>query len=72
MLLAERWYGEYAFWEHHRDRQQPPDGDPAAGHGLIQPRLNRNHTVVAVTHAPLGSWPRTLRAGGDAIARSRW
>jgi nucleoid-associated protein YgaU len=46
-VLAERWYGEAQLWTIISIANQLPDGDPTPGTVLIQPRLNRKHTVVA-------------------------
>jgi nucleoid-associated protein YgaU len=46
-VLAERWYGEQQLWTIISIANQLPDGDPAPGTVLMQPRLNRKHTVVA-------------------------
>jgi len=46
-VLAQRWYGEERLWTIISIANQLPDGDPAPGTVLIQPRLNRKHTVVA-------------------------
>jgi nucleoid-associated protein YgaU len=46
-VLAQRWYGEANLWTIISIANHLPDGDPAAGTVLIQPRLNRKHTVVA-------------------------
>jgi nucleoid-associated protein YgaU len=46
-VLAQRWYGEVHLWTIISIANQLPDGDPAPGTVLIQPRLNRRHTVVA-------------------------
>jgi nucleoid-associated protein YgaU len=46
-VLAERWYGEASLWTIISIANHLPDGDPAPGTVLIQPRLNRKHTVVA-------------------------
>lgn len=45
--LAERWYGEERLWTIISIANHLPAGDPAPGTVLIQPRLNRKHTVVA-------------------------
>ncbi|OBF35851.1 mannose-binding protein [Mycobacterium sp. ACS1612] len=45
--LAQRWYGEDHLWPIISIANQLPDGDPAPGTVLIQPRLNRKHTVAA-------------------------
>jgi nucleoid-associated protein YgaU len=45
--LAERWYGEARLWTIISIANQLPDGDPAPGTVLIQPRLNRKCTVAA-------------------------
>ena len=46
-VLAQRWYGDEQLWTIIAIANQLPDGDPAPGTVLIQPRLNRKHTVVA-------------------------
>ena len=46
-VLAQRWYGEDHLWTIISIANHLPDGDPAPGTVLIQPRLNRKHTVVA-------------------------
>ena len=46
-VLAQRWYGEEGLWTIISIANHLPDGDPAPGTVLIQPRLNRKHTVVA-------------------------
>jgi nucleoid-associated protein YgaU len=46
-VLAQRWYGEDHLWTIASIANHLPDGDPAPGTVLIQPRLNRKHTVVA-------------------------
>jgi nucleoid-associated protein YgaU len=46
-VLAERWYGEARLWTIISIANQLPSGDPAPGTVLIQPRLNRKHTVTA-------------------------
>jgi len=45
--LAELWYGEARLWTIISIANQLPDGDPAPGTVLIQPRLNRKYTVAA-------------------------
>jgi nucleoid-associated protein YgaU len=45
--LADRWYGEAHLWTIISIANHLPDGDPAPGTVLIQPRLNRKRTVVA-------------------------
>jgi nucleoid-associated protein YgaU len=44
--LAERWYGDGHLWTIISIANRLPDGDPVQGTTLIQPRLNRKHTVV--------------------------
>jgi nucleoid-associated protein YgaU len=44
--LAERWYGDGHLWTIISIANRLPDGDPVQGTMLIQPRLNRKHTVV--------------------------
>src|SRR5262249_52958756 len=46
-VLAQRWYGEDHLWPIISIANHLPDGDPAPGTVLMQPRLNRRHTVVA-------------------------
>jgi nucleoid-associated protein YgaU len=46
-VLAQRWFGEDHLWTIISIANHLPDGDPAPGTVLIQPRLNRKHTVVA-------------------------
>jgi nucleoid-associated protein YgaU len=46
-VLAQRWYGDDRLWTIISIANHLPDGDPAPGTVLIQPRLNRKHTVVA-------------------------
>jgi nucleoid-associated protein YgaU len=46
-VLAQRWYGEEQLWTIISIANHLSDGDPAPGTVLIQPRLNRKHTVVA-------------------------
>jgi nucleoid-associated protein YgaU len=46
-VLAERWYGEARLWTIISIANHLPDGDPAPGTVLIQPRLNRKRTVVS-------------------------
>jgi nucleoid-associated protein YgaU len=47
-ILAERWYGESRLWTIISIVNHLPSGDPAApGTVVMQPRLNRKHTVVA-------------------------
>ena len=46
-VLAERWYGEAQLWTIISIANHLPDGDPAPGTVLIQPRLNPRYTVVA-------------------------
>jgi nucleoid-associated protein YgaU len=46
-ILAERWYGESRLWTIISIANHLPDGDPAPGTVLMQPRVNRKHTVVA-------------------------
>jgi nucleoid-associated protein YgaU len=46
-VLAQRWYGEEGLWTIISIANHLPDGDPTPGTVLIQPRLNRLHTVVA-------------------------
>ena len=46
-VLAQRWYGDEHLWTIISIANHLPDGDPAPGTVLIQPRLNRKHTVVA-------------------------
>jgi nucleoid-associated protein YgaU len=46
-VLAERWYGEANLWPMIAIANQLPGPDPDPGTVLIQPRLNRRHTVVA-------------------------
>jgi nucleoid-associated protein YgaU len=45
-VLAERWYGEDRLWPIISIANHLTDGDPAPGTVLIQPRLNRKHTVL--------------------------
>ncbi|WP_101946760.1 LysM peptidoglycan-binding domain-containing protein [Mycobacterium sp. 3519A] len=45
--LSLRWYGEAHLWPIISIANHLSDGDPAPGTVLIQPRLNRKHTVVA-------------------------
>ena len=40
-VLAQRWYGEEGLWTIISIANHLPDGDPAPGTVLIQPRLNR-------------------------------
>lgn len=44
--LAQRWYGEDRLWPIIAIANHLPGGDPAPGTVLIQPRLNRRHTVA--------------------------
>jgi nucleoid-associated protein YgaU len=46
-VLAERWYGVDRLWPIISIANHLTDGDPAPGTVLIQPRLNRKHTVLA-------------------------
>jgi nucleoid-associated protein YgaU len=47
-VLAERWYGEMGLWPVIAiPNNNMTDADPQPGQVLIQPRLNRRHTVVA-------------------------
>jgi nucleoid-associated protein YgaU len=46
-VLALRWYGDENLWTIIAIANHLPDGDPALGTVLIQPRLNRKHTVTA-------------------------
>jgi nucleoid-associated protein YgaU len=46
-VLAQRGFGEDHLWTIISIANHLPDGDPAPGTVLIQPRLNRKHTVVA-------------------------
>jgi len=46
-VLAQRCYGDEHLWTIISIANHLPDGDPAPGTVLIQPRLNRKHTVVA-------------------------
>ena len=45
-VLADRWYGAAGLWPIIARANQLPDGDPAVGTVLLQPRLNRRHDVV--------------------------
>jgi nucleoid-associated protein YgaU len=45
--LAQRWYGDEHLWTIISIANHLPDGDPAPGTVLLQPRLNRRHTVAA-------------------------
>ncbi len=45
-VLAERWYGDRFLWPIIAIANHLPDGDPAPGTVLLQPRLDRRHTVV--------------------------
>ena len=46
-VVAQRWYGDEQLWPIIAIANHLPDGDPAPGTVLIQPRLNRKHIVVA-------------------------
>jgi nucleoid-associated protein YgaU len=46
-VLAERWYGEFGLWPIIAIANHTANQDPQPGQMLIQPRLNRRHTVVA-------------------------
>jgi nucleoid-associated protein YgaU len=46
-VLAQRWYGDEHLWTIISIANHLPDGDPAPGTVLIQPRLNRKYIVVA-------------------------
>jgi nucleoid-associated protein YgaU len=46
-VLALRWYGDENLWTIIAIANHLSDGDPVPGTVLIQPRLNRKHTVVA-------------------------
>jgi nucleoid-associated protein YgaU len=46
-VLAERWYGEFGLWPIVAIANEMINQDPQPGQVLIQPRLNRRHTVVA-------------------------
>ncbi len=46
-ILAQRWYGDEQLWTIIAIANHLPDGDTAPGAVLIQPRLNRKHTVAA-------------------------
>ena len=46
-VLSERWYGEANLWPIIAIANHLGDSDPSPGTVLIQPRLNRRHTVVA-------------------------
>ena len=46
-VLAQRWFGEDHLWTIISIANHLPDGELAPGTVLIQPRLNRKHTVVA-------------------------
>ena len=46
-VLADRWYGDWALWIVIAIANQLSGDDPEPGTVLIQPRLNRRHTVVA-------------------------
>jgi nucleoid-associated protein YgaU len=45
--LADRWYREPGLWPIIAIANQLGDPEPAPGTVLMQPRLNRRHTVVA-------------------------
>jgi nucleoid-associated protein YgaU len=62
-ILAERWYGESRLWTIISIANHLPDEDPAPGTVLMQPRLNRKHTVVAGCHA--------VEAGRGQLRRRR-
>lgn len=46
-VLADRWYGDWTLWIVIAIANQLSGDDPEPGTVLIQPRLNRRHTVVA-------------------------
>ncbi|MBA0045248.1 LysM domain-containing protein [Mycobacterium sp. NPDC050853] len=46
-VLADRWYGDWSLWIVIAIANQLAGDDPEPGSVLIQPRLNRRHTVVA-------------------------
>ncbi len=46
-VLADRWYGDWTLWIVIAIANQLSGDDPEPGSVLIQPRLNRRHTVVS-------------------------